>query len=550
MKRLSLLAASTASAMLGYAPVGLCAVTVATVGYSGQQAADLPAGAVYSSFGASKPLINNAGQIQFEASVTGTGVTSGNYDLLWTGVSSQLTALARFDSAPPGTDSAQHFNSFSFRSLNAQGQSAFFGDFFGTGTDFNNNRGLFAGVPGNLVQVARTGSTAPGVPGGLVYSSLSNAPYFNATGTVGFADGYKTPAAGSPTGTGIWTGTAGNLQLLARSTLAAPGTAYAFDGTTLSALNDGGTVGMYATLGALSGGAPPRAGSAGVWTGSTGSNLQAVAVTGGAAPATGTAQLYYATFSPPKLNNAGQVLFAASLQDATNTSAGQALLSGAPGSLQLVALHGQQAPGAPAGQTFDAFIGGDSRAPILINQSGVTAFFASLSGSNSDHNTPNGLFLGTPGNLRMIARVGDEAPGTGGLHYAFNYSAFNPMSLNANGEIAFISPLGVAGGGQAGTGLFVADTSGAVQLVMRTNTPINVPGSGTHTLSLFSMALGSGNEDGGQSFFNDHGQLVFAGFFTDSSSALFVASAPEPGSVAMIGAAGAWMLLRRQRGRA
>jgi len=317
-------------------------------------------------------------------------------------------------------------------------------------------------------------------------------------------------------------------------------------------LNDGGTVGMSATLGAMSGGAAPRAGSSGIWTGSSGSNLQAVAVTGGTAPVTGATQLYYYNFSPPKLNNLGQVLFATSLQDSTNTSAGEALFSGVPGSLQLVAMHGQQAPGAPAGQTFDSFIAGGGRAPILINHSGVTAFIASLSGSTPDHSNPNGLFLGTPGNLRLIARTGDVAPGTDGLHYAFDYSGLNPMSLNAQGEIAFISPLGVEGGGQAGTGLFVADSSGLVQLVMRTNTVINVPGSGTHTLSLLSTALGSGNEDGGQSFFNDNGQIVFAGFFQDSSSALFIASAPEPGSVAMIGAAGAWIVLlrRRQRRRA
>jgi hypothetical protein len=548
MKCLGLVAAWTVGALWGYAPLAHSAVIVTTVGFSGQQAADLPGGARYASFGASSPVINNAGQIQFNATVMGTGVTSGNYDLLWAGVPSELKALARYDSAPPGTNSAQHFNGFSFRGLNAQGQSAFLGDFYGTGTDFNNDRGLFTGVPGNVAQVARTGSPAPGAPVGQVFSSLGDAPLFNASGLVGFADGYKTPGAGSPTGSGVWTGTAGNVQLVTRSTLAAPGTPYAFDGAMLSALNDSGSVGMSATLGALSGGSAPPRPMSGVWTGSSGSNLQALAVTGGAAPPTGTAQLYYSTFSPPKLNNAGQVLFAASLQDGSNKSAGEALFSGEPGALQLVAMHGQQAPGAPAGQTFGSFIAGGGRAPILINHSGVTAFIASLSGSTPDHSTPNGLFVGTPGNLQLIARTGDEAPGTGGLRYGFDYTGSNPMSLNAQGEIAFISPL-VGEDGQGGTGLFVADPSGAVQLVMRTNTSINVPGSGTHTLSLFSMALGSGNEDGGQSFFNDNGQLVFAGFFQDSSSALFVASVPEPGSAAMIGAMGVWLLLLKRRRR-
>src|SRR6185369_12503334 len=87
---------------------------------------------------------------------------------------------------------------------------------------------------------------------------------------------------------------------------------------------------------------------------STGSTLTLVARRDGEAP--GINGGHFRGFTPPTLNNAGQVVFSASF-DEPGANIGSGVFAGAPGSLQLIARQGSPAPGTPAGVNFNEFNG-------------------------------------------------------------------------------------------------------------------------------------------------------------------------------------------------
>ncbi|HEX3602015.1 MAG TPA: choice-of-anchor tandem repeat NxxGxxAF-containing protein, partial [Lacipirellulaceae bacterium] len=233
-------------------------------------------------------------------------------------------------------------------------------------------------------------------------------------------------------------------------------------------LNAAGEVAFYATLSTSS--------ATGIFAGNVGS-LQTVALRTSAAPGGGT---YTTLNSPFAMNSLGQVAF-----DAT-TSGGAGIFAGAPGSVQSVARIGAVAPGGSTYRTFNGF-----RSPVL-NDAGQVAFYADLGDGTS---TNNGVFVGAPGAVQLVAKTGTSAS-IGGT-----FSGFLSPVLNGAGQIAVIA--GVTNGGSPTGGLFLS-VSGSLQ-------PIALDGT---------AAPAGGNYHSVASFpgINSAGQVVFISFLNGGSS--------------------------------
>lgn len=133
-----------------------------------------------------------------------------------------------------------------------------------------------------------------------------------------------------------------------------------------------------------------------------------------------------------------------------------------------------------------------------------------------------------------------------------NYSvlSFGGPVLNGAGQTAFTATLtGADVDNTNDRGLWATDLDGLVTLVIREgdlfdvdDDPIN---EDYRTVASIINYDGIGNEGGRASSFNDAGQLAFSATFTDGSSGVFVATIPEPTSLALLSLTGLAMGRRR-----
>lgn len=95
-----------------------------------------------------------------------------------------------------------------------------------------------------------------------------------------------------------------------------------------------------------------------------------------------------------------------------------------------VALSDHEAPGTSAGVTFGNF------SSPSINSSGQVAFWSTLEGTSVDGTNETGIWSEGSGSLQLVARQGDQAPGTGN---GVVFSGFETPVLNDAGQTAFMS---------------------------------------------------------------------------------------------------------------
>ncbi len=181
-----------------------------------------------------------------------------------------------------------------------------------------------------------------------------------------------------------------------------------------------------------------------------------------AAPAT------FAQVGVPAIGPQGTVVFAADLSDGTtsHTVADESLwvaYGGSVASLALLAREGQAAPGTEANTVFATFF----EARVAVDANGEVAFNAQLENPvtplTGGNNT--GIFAGTPGNLRKLARAGDPCPGIAGQTFNNALGFGVPPSLTA----AALALRGQqAPSGQQG---IWAGVTQPLALVIRTQTP-------------------------------------------------------------------------------
>jgi len=128
----------------------------------------------------------------------------------------------------------------------------------------------------------------------------------------------------------------------------------------------------------------------------------------------------------------------------TAALAGAALAAGAPGQIEMetILLSGEPAPVGEPGVVFSNFIGG----PLLASETGALLIRSRLGGEMVDSTNNVGLFFVSPeGEVSLVAREGDQAPGLPpNVRYGNLELNFLP-AFNATGEIVFGA--GLAGGG-------------------------------------------------------------------------------------------------------
>jgi len=401
------------------------------VARTGAQLPGFANGVSISSFDVNQHRSNQAGQVVFEAWLTGPGILNSGDDNTnagsnWLFSNGQLQLIAQNRAPAPGTDAL--FRNFDRTTLNDLGQVAFRGVLTGPSVTPDTDSAFWMGTPGNLQLLAREGSPAPG---GLVYGDSQgfDYPVLSSKGNVAFLSNIAGGA--SPYGNrAFFAGAPGNLQLVAHTNDPAPGTDTTFrdihGGWNTPRINDRGEVFFASTL---------NDDTRGIWSGKPG-QLQLVARTGDAAPGLNGAQ--YDFFFDLGLNERGDVTYRADTAPGDDDSF--AIYAGRPNNPQLVAATGQHAPGAEDGVDF-----GYLTDPV-INKDGQVAFFGYLTGENSRGPNDYGIFAtGHAGDLRLIARYGDEfevGPGDIRTIVALSHAGVfgtHILSFNAESDLVFLA---------------------------------------------------------------------------------------------------------------
>lgn len=275
--------------------------------------------------------------------------------------------------------------------------------------------------------VALSSQPAPGTEAGVAFASL-NAPSLNAAGQCAFGGSLMGPTITSANASGLWIGTSSHLALLAREGSAAPGTA---------------------------------------------------------------AGIVYSTFGDPRLDAAGQCSFWGTVTGPNVTGGNsKAIWSGVPGTVALLARDGDQAPGTLPGVIFGRVSGFFSFSSPSLNMTGESAFLGYLDGPDVvSPGNESGLWIGSPGNLSLLARAGDPAPG---MAAGVTYASFAAPSVNEASQVVFGAALrGPGVTAENREGIFRGDSNN-LGLVVRTGNL--APGAGANFSWLSALTINSTGE--------------------------------------------------------
>jgi hypothetical protein len=510
--------------------------------------------------------INNSGQVAFSAYYDDPNLPHGAFGPFVAGGNpTQPPRLVARQAMPaPGTGAS--FGTSGVAGFNHRGEVLFSTGLQGGDVDpfYRNSSALYVGTPAGQQLVAREGDAVPDGTPGLVYRpSSSGGPFgglmFNHAGQAGYVSLLSGPGVDVTNSTALFAGAPGNVRMLVRANDPSPVPGMNWGGSFTTSIyprlspvmNDSGQVLFRSTLReAASGNLTTQTG---VFMGSTRENISTVLLNGDPAPDAPAGWGVWTAGTNLAVNNAGQVAVGATIYGPDGTGAA-ALYQGTPEALRTVFRTGDPAPQTTPGVTFTDLYHG---AEVVMNASGKVAFSVYLEGADAvgsfhDH----ALYTGTPGDLDLIARAGDHAPGTPDNVVFRNLYG---VALNAPGQVAFLTGLGIADSDQsAGQAIYGFDPQAGLSLLARAGDQFDLGEGRTGTVRAFAFNDGSGGQDGRLISINDLGQVAFTMGFAEGGSGgaitegrgLFLASiVPEP-SAALAGVAfGAAALLRRRRPR-
>ena len=397
-------------------------------------------------------------------------------------------------------------------------------------------KGIWVNGGASTALVAVVGGAAPGT-GGLTFADfLFSLEGFSDAGVALF----RSTLAGAPqtADVGLWLGSPGAVQLVAREGDPAPGfpAGSVYTGLAHAALNDAGQLAFFGYAGVL-----PNQTEA-LWTGVPGA-LAVVARTGDPAPGFEAGWTLRLNPEPFGFSTAGVVfradavhpLFPSRSAISIQTSAG----------LKLLAVTGEQAPGVEAGAAWSQF-----ETPG-INAAGELFFFA---GTHTAVGTTTsvrwGLWTGRPGQLRLVARSGDPAPETAGANYSDSQLGLRPRLISDSGQVVFSASLNTASTNNEA--LFATDKTGAVRLLVRKGSRVldsppvfsftlepNTTGSGTGQSVVsnaggFPSSIGAAGNLAVKVFWQDRqppyngNEAIFAWTFAESAPLIPATGQPMP----------------------
>ncbi len=509
------------------------------------------------------PWIDKDGGAIYQADISG-GV---GYRGVWS-ESGGMSLEYQSETHAPGTPVGTEFDLIRGIVVNKSGQLGIVSDLDGSYplVDNTNDTGIWSNTSGSLQLIAREGSAAPGGPIGALFDSFASftRPVLNNNGQMAFmADMKNGPGGvGSSDRRGIWRSTSsGALSLVVRKNdqVAGGPVGQLHNGFDNPLINENGEL---AFKGYLTG--TDTTGSGAVIWAESGGALGIVARQGDLAPIVGSiGEEYGSFFNYLSMNTNGNLVFTNRLTigiGGVTSDNDTALWTGAPGSFELIAREGSQAPDAPAGALLTfvsvpeinaldqiAFRGG-----LEVGTGGVTA-----DTDGAIWSTTSGTTTGPP---QIIAREGDAAPGVpGGI-----FSSISLPGINDAGQVTFHASLVIGPGGVTtsnATGIWAQLPDGNLSLVARIGDSIDVddgPGVDSRTLTGLNYSgfgTGFGNDSGRSHFFNEQGKLIFNGHFVGGGGGygdqgVFVWDSnlvPEPATLSLLALGGLAVLRRRRR---
>lgn len=319
----------------------------------------------------------------------------------------------------------------------------------GAATTGRNDSVLLWGQPGALTKLIQRADPFPGGGGSLIDSGLNSISYqasgLNSSGVATFQvtlAGGDVVTTGAINSTAWLTGTPGNLSVVQRrGDTVVLGTGSHIIGTLgfNCPTNQIGQVLHDETLSTTLG-TPPAAVNANscVFIYSPGSGNALLVREGDVAPGCGGAVYGNATGSSGPGVVQGFGLAGAgwtSSLTGTGVTVGvndQAIFVGSPAISFLVARKGDTHPSLAVGETINTI---NTSASYSDFEGGAVAFYASLTGASVTAFNDTSVWLGSPSNLRLLAREGDPAPGFSNLP-GFVSAVFGNTATGASGIVA------------------------------------------------------------------------------------------------------------------
>lgn len=312
----------------------------------------------------------------------------------------------------------------------------------GTGATGRNDSALFWGPVGGQAILAQRGQLTPGGGGSFLntaFTSISNQPScMNASGTTVFQAALEAGDVVGTTNNAAWlVGTPGALQIMLRKgdTFTVPGGDAVIGSLGFGVqMNELGMVLHDEKFSTTLGTAPATTATDGLlmlYIPGTGNLI--VAREGDAAPGTVGATYGSLTIGTMALSRSGKMCFNASLVggDVVGTTNDAAIYVGDTTGFTMAVRKGDAAPSGVTGETFATLY----TSSINVNDNGAVMFYAILAGATVTTDNDAGLWVGTPGNLSIIAREGDVAPGI--ANAVFTTITPGSAHLNDRGQSVF-----------------------------------------------------------------------------------------------------------------
>jgi hypothetical protein len=384
-------------------------------------------------------------------------------------------------------------------SINNRGQVAFGADLPNSGGE-----GLYVADHGQITQIAKTGQAAPG--GGTFSVAFLGQPALDDQGNVAFTftlEPFSLPV-GVNAGVYRFSHNKGTLTtVIVPGVTPAPGGGIFAGATFRASLNNAGDLAFTGIVPANIGPGALDGLGQGIFRVNRFGAILSVVRPGDAAPGGGT----FDFAQNPWINDGGDIAFGGHVDGEECIDEGSTLptfifcaesvyLQSAPkGTIQSIAHQGDPAPG---GGLFRAAFG------PTVNNRGQVAFIGDLTPA-PDAAVALGVFLYTGGAIDPIARPGDAMPGGGHMLTASN--SVLDFHLNDTGEVAFGAFLDtdLNSDGIPDTGIYVG-TPGSLRLVAKTGTFLPGIGIIAQASASFGappvLTSGAANNNHGQVFFN------------------------------------------------
>jgi hypothetical protein len=271
-------------------------------------------------------------------------------------------------------------------------------------------------------KIVATGDTLPAGEGTPLFFETLQTGMINNNGEVAFQGNIDNPVGDLIYKNGIWVKSNGTFEERVRAGEVAPGAdpgvTPKFTGFLGPTLNDAGVVGYLAYT-------DVNVHRAGYWISDSG-NTSVIGVQGSSV--TGLAADYSGIFYTPSLNNSGQLAFNAGIQRHDESIHRYGIFISDTNQTDVVTLQYESAPGT------EGNFAGIARTFPPINSQGETAVGVGIVDANSGQSMGTAVYKGNGANLQLVARSGENAPGT---NAQFNSVGLPSTPLNSLSETVF-----------------------------------------------------------------------------------------------------------------